>query len=787
MPQEARDFYVRQRLPKGETALSPELYLKAKEQKDRMARYSIARGRDLTAAELVTPVVGDWEPLGPGNIGGRTRQLVIDPGTPNTMYAAAVDGGVWKTNNAGSTWVALDDMMASIAVSSLAMDPGNSSVLYAGTGEGFYNIDAVRGAGIFMTSNAGTTWTRIASTANSNFYYVNDIVVSPNSSMRIYAATRQGVFRTTNGGSSWTQVYDASSILGCTDLVIKSSGPEDIVFAACGTFLGGEIRRNTDAGGSGTWDQVYTETDMGRTHLALAPSNEDTVYALISSIGAGDYEYGLLAVIRSTTGGGSGTWSDRVRNDDATIGNTLLLTNAPYQVCVGPSHPFLNQGWYDNVIAVDPTDPDVVWVGGIDTFRSDDGGQSWSIASLWYADIIESMYAHADNHAIVFHPDYDGSSNKTMFVTSDGGIFRTNNPDGAVDDIIDSKICDTNDSTIGVTWQNLNNGYAVTQFYEGSVYPDGTTYFGGTQDNGTVRGTDGGGKNAWSEIWGGDGGWTAVDSSNTDVLFVENTGFSIRKSVNGGTDFADAIAGIADPGGQFINPFEMDRGNSNRLWTGGWYFWRTTDQVTTPWVRASAITSGNESVSAIGISPSNGDHVIGAMSDGYIHYTTGALSAGSATVWPESRPNGDAWVSSIAFDPQDDMVAYATFSTFGVTHVWKSEDAGASWSGLDGSGDGALPDLPVHTIVVDPTDSKKLYIGTDLGVFVSVDGGLFWKVANSSFANVVVEALELGAAGGQDYLYAFTHGRSAWRTPVEPGSIFSDGFESGDTSAWTVP
>lgn len=794
-PNERQQYYLQKRLPAGEKALSPARYLPAKAQMATMPQYSSKLGRMLEQNELATPIVGAWENLGPGNIGGRTRRLVIHPTTPTTMYAGAVDGGIWKTTNGGSSWVPLDDMMANIAVVSLAMDPSDSDTLYAGTGEGFFNVDGVRGAGVFKTTDAGSTWTQIAATNNSDFHFVMDVLVSPNSDQRLYAATRTGVFRTLDGGTSWTKVIDAVSptnVNGCTDLVIKSSGPTDTVFAACGTFAQATVFRNTDAGGAGTWDSVLTEAGMGRTQLALAPSNENTIYAMAASIVAGpdrtgdavgDYNNGLHKVFRSTMNGASGSWTTRVANTDANVGNTLQLSNGPFAICL---NSFPNQGWYDNILAVDPVDENIVWAGGIDLFRSNDGGANWGIASLWFSDPADPFFVHADQHFIAFDPGYNGTSNKTMFVGNDGGIFKTTDARAAVDPPVNPNICDTAQTTIAVPWQHLNNGYDVTQFYHGTVYPNGTTYFGGTQDNGTVRGDDGSGDDAWAMIFGGDGGYTAQDPANTNILFTETTRFSIRKSVDNGVNWAAATSGITgDNGAAFILPYQMDPGNAQRLWTGGWFIWRTTNQAAS-WTRASAITTGAGSVSAIANAPTNGDHVLAGMSDGFIHFNTSALSANSATNWPFTQPRTGN-VSSVAFDPQNAMVAYATYSTFGGgAHVWKTTNAGSSWSALDGTGLGTLPDLPFHIVVVDPNDSNRLYVGSDLGVFVSTNGGTTWAVEKTGFSNVVVEWLRLGNVGPQRNLYAFTHGRSAWRTPVAPTSIFSDGFNAGNTSAWSV-
>ena len=735
-----------------------------------MRRYSTPAHERLpplaaTAGPATTAASLSWTELGPGNIGGRTRALVIDPTATDTMYAGAADGGVWKTVDSGAHWAPLNDLLPNLSVNVLVIDPNDHNTLYAGTGEGYFNIDAVRGGGIFKTTNGGTDWTTIGGTgSSSDFYYVNDIVVSKGNSQHVYAATRAGVFRSLDGGGSWTKVVTApaNGDVGCTDLAIRTDVlAADTVFAACGSFVSGTVYRNTDAAGSGTWDSVLTEAGMGRTSLAIAPSDQNYVYALSDEAGTSATASGLHAVFRSTTGGGSGTWSARVTSASTTKLNTVLLSNPLYALlteCSLGTSQRLNQGWYDNVIAVDPTNRETVWVGGIDLFRSDDGGANWGEASRWFTGGIWTQFAHADQHAIVFSPGYNGTTNKTMFVGNDGGLYRTTNALAATA-TGNTAPCSTSG---GFTWSPLNNGYAVTQFYDGVPYPSGTTYFGGTQDNGTVRGTDAAGANAWSTILGGDGGSVAVDPGDTSILYAENYGLSIQKSTNGGNSFSDATSGISDPGFLFIAPFVMDPSSGLRLWTGGWYIWRTTNGAGS-WQRASAITPGIGSVSAQAVAPSDGsgNHVLVGMSDGYILRNGAALSATSTTSWDNVQPRS-GYVDGLAYDPTDPNVAYAVYSTFGGTHVWKSIDGGASWTGIDGTGLGALPDIPVHSIVIDPTATSHLYIGTDLGVYVSLDGGATWSVENGAFANVDTEKLRLNAST----LFAFTHGRGAFRVSL---------------------
>jgi photosystem II stability/assembly factor-like uncharacterized protein len=774
-PAEAQEFFALKRRLPGDAAVPVELYRPALEHMRQMPRYSTRQGillppqSAMDPADIAAASLGAWTELGPGNIGGRTRVMLIHPTVPTTMYAAGVAGGVWKTTNGGASWAPLADLMANLAVSSMAMDPVNPDVIYAGTGEGYFNIDMVRGAGIFKTTDAGMTWAQLANTNNSDFYYVNKIVVSPNNALQVYAATRSGLWRSTDGGTTWIQMLNAAGGNGCLDLAIRTDVVTDTLFASCGTFTQALILRNPDAGGAGVWERVLSEPHMGRTSLAIAPSNQATIYALSASIDStSPYNHGLHALFRSTSGGIAGSWTAQVRNTDPTRLNTVLLTNPLFAFaseCGFGVNQFFNQGWYDNVIAVDPGDPNRIWAGGIDLLRSDDGGMNWGLASYWWSSPVNPHYAHADQHAIVFHPQYDGTTNATMFVGNDGGLFRTDNARAAT---AMGPIAPCNENNTAVSWTTLNNSYSVTQFYNGLPYPGGTTYFGGTQDNGTLRGTDAGGTNAWSTILGGDGGYVAVDPVDTNILYAENYGLSIKKSTNGGTFWSSATSGIADSGVLFIVPFIMDSSDALRLWTGGYYLWRTTDGALN-WTRASAITAGVGSVSAIAVAQTNANNVLAGLSDGYIHRTDIGLSSTSLTVWPVAQPR-PGYVSSLNFDPVNASIAYATYSTFGGTHVWRSADAGATWTGIDGSGLTGIPDIPVHSIVVDPANTSRLYVGTDLGVFVSRDGGGTWAVENTGFANVITESLSVGNVVGTPHIFAFTHGRGAWRVPTADAS-----------------
>lgn len=785
-PGEALQWDYRKRTINPNQPLPMERYIQALEKMETMPQVSTALGKRLPSRQQLRQTrlsdterqsLGAWTELGPGNIGGRTRKLFVNPTDPSILFTGGVGGGVWRSTDGGGSWKSLTDALANLAVCALAVVPGptlDQFVIYAGTGEGFLSLDVTRGGsgasgnGIFRSTDGGATWQHLPDTINnSNFEYVNDLVVSPTNPNRVYAATQTGIWRTINGGDSWQQVYATDVRGGAMDLALRTDQPTDVLFATIGTFAQAAILRNKDAAGTGNWETVLNETGMGRTSLAIAPSDQSTIYAMSASIESRfDFNYtnGLHAVFRSTSNGDPGSWSARVRNTDPVRLNTVLLSNTIFaflnecRIFSGPT-TFFNQGWWDNIIAVDPINPDIVFAGGIDLFRSNDGGANWGMISHWWASPEAPRYSHADHHDIVFHPQYDGVRNQTMFVTSDGGIERTDNARGP-SATGDQAPCSTENG--GVFWRSLNNGYSVTQFYHGTAYQSARFYFGGTQDNGTVRGGDSTGIN-WGRVFGGDGGYVAIDPVNLLTQYVSTPNGSFYVTNDGGRTFEIGSFGLADRRFLFITPFAMDPKDPKRFWTGGQRMWQC-DNAMVFWDFGSApLYEGDSfsSVSAIAISPQDSNIVLAGRADGFIHRTTAALSSNRETVWPAVQPR-EGFVSSLAFDPKNPSVVYATYSTFGGNHVWQSTDAGASWMPFDGVGSGRLPDLPVHSVLVDPGNSARVFVGTDLGVFTTLDSGRTWLIENTGFANTVVQTL----CQDNGNLVAFTHGRGAWKVSL---------------------
>ncbi len=785
-PAAAAELYWQKRQGPGPDFDAPGAYRGAKMHMDGMPRYSSRLGIPLETRPAASPLavasfvtkrlLGVWEPLGPGNIGGRTRVLVIHPTEPEIIYAGGVSGGVWKTIDGGQSWIPLADEIANIAVNSMAMRPDDPETLYIGTGEGYFREEVrgtwlpLRGAGVFVTSNGGMSWERLESTESEDFYWVNDLVISNKDPNRIYAATRTGVHISSDAGATWEHSLVSTQKGGCLDLAVRDDHSADWLFASCGTLDQATVYRRKMAAGN-NWEPVLSQPGMGRTTLAIAPSAQNIIYALSASNTSGPnglYEQALHAVFRSDAGGAAGSWQTRVANTDPDKLNTLLLTNpvtSSYTDCGWATYdPWVPMGWYCNVIAVDPVDPNVVWAAGVDLFRSDNGGRDWGVASYWWAAGEDPSFAHADQHDIVFHPDFDGAGNTRMYTAGDGGIFSTDNPYGAVASSI-ADLCDPFASR--VYFQSYNNNMGITQFYHGTPFPGGERYIGGTQDNGTLIGVDVLGHDGWSHVLGGDGGYTAVDPVSPNVVYAESQRFGFAKSTDSGRHYDDAVNGINDGGFLFITPFTMDLNEPQRLWTGGYRLWRT-DNAAALWVPASRYPIGPGQISAIAVAPGNSQRVMAGSSEGDIYRTQSATLTGSNSIWPSSRPRS-GFVTSIAFEPGSQDVVYATYAGFGGRHVWRSEDFGDTWQPLDGTGYAALPDIPVHSVVVDPENTRRIYLGTDLGVFTSADGGLTWAVENTGFANAVTEWLAIGDGPDErPRLFAFTHGRGAWRVDLAP-------------------
>lgn len=682
-----------------------------------------------------------WEWLGPGNIGGRTRGIVIDPAQPSRMWAASAGGGVWHTADGGSKWEPVDDFLANLACSCIAMDSSRPSRMYVGTGEGFGNLDAIRGAGIFTTTNA-VTWIRIAATQTADFHFVNRIAVSRNGAV-VLAATGTGVFRSEDGARAiWTKVLDGP----VGDVRFD---PKDSRRAVAGAVDAGAAWFSRDGGR--TWAPAAHGPWSGRVELAYAAKDPSIVYA---SVQAAHGE-----IWRSQDGGR--TYQKR---------RALDQTSAPA--------PYLgDQGWYDNAIwAGDPTDSDLVVVGGIDLWRSTDGGDHLAEISTWW----EPGSVHADHHAIVAHPGYDGVQNRTVFFGNDGGVFMAT----------DLAVTGTEAGPPFVAgWSELVNNYGVTQFYGGAANATSGKIIGGAQDNGTLCFDPNKGTEAWTTIFGGDGGWCAADPTDPKVFYGEYVFLNIHRNTDGGTtddtggdryisgQFWNGAAGQWDwkpvpfqiPDARtnsalFIAPFVLDPNEPRRLLAGGRSLWRTNDAraKNTPtsgptW--QSIKPSAGSPISALAVAPADSDIVWVGHSNGMVFRTSDATSA--VPTWDRVGATGPAglrprrYCTCITVDPVDSDTVYVVFGGYEPDNFWTTRDGGLTWAGPAA----ALPPAPIRAVAVHPRRREFVYIGTEVGLFASEDGAVSWSPTNDGPANCAVDDL----LWMDEILVCVTHGRGMFR------------------------
>jgi hypothetical protein len=690
-----------------------------------------------------------WTALGPGNIGGRTRVIVIDPANPARIFAAGVGGGVWFSNNSGSSWSPTNDLMANLAVCSLVMDPNDSNTLYAGTGEGFGNVDAIRGAGIFKSTDGGSTWHQLAFTgSNSDFFFVNALAISSDGNT-LLAGTNNGIFRSTNSGQNWSQ----SDTNGIGNLVFD---PNDASKVIAGGLQSGHAYFSTDGGSS--WQTASRPTSVsGRVQVCYATANTATVYASVQA---------TPSQIWQSTDGGQ-TYASRTATFGGAAANHLGA-----------------QGWYDNVIwAGDPTDVNLLIVGGIDLWRSADGGNTLTPISTWWSD----QSAHADHHAIVSDPGYNGVDNRRVYFGNDGGVYRAENV---------TTVGNNASAPYTNGWVNLTNGYGVTQFYYGAGHIGTNTIMGGAQDNGTLRYSPAQGANAWNEVWGGDGGDVASDPSDAQVWYGEYVYLEIFRDTSGGTSATfpdDYISGRYWDGGwrwkpqpfsipdaqnsaaQFIAPFELDPNEPNRILGCGMSLWRTNDaktpNTTTGGPSWESIktpigsSTWTHSITSIAIAHGNSDIVMIGHANGNVYRSTNATDVNPQ--WQQVDTNGinaNRHCLALTIDPDDHDLVYAGFGGFQADNLWRTSDGGQSWINISAG----LPDVPIRDITTHPQRPSWVYLATQVGVFASEDRGASWSPTNEGPANVACrDFFWMGSR-----LVCVTHGRGMFEIDLAIANAF---------------
>jgi photosystem II stability/assembly factor-like uncharacterized protein len=719
--------------------ITPEVFLRAA-QRARSLRAPRQSASPKGGAGGFALTRASWKPLGPNNIGGRVRSLVIDPGNPQKMWLGSPGGGVWQSSNGGASWAPLDDFMGNLAVTALALrvhrNASEPDVLYAGTGEG-YTFGALPGAGIFkgiLRPDGTASWSSLAAAATPQFRIVNRLAVSADGAVFL-AATWSGIFRSADQGASFAPVFSGAQV-GC--VVFHPRDPQRAVASTrTGTLL-------YSTNGGQTWIRAEHPFSTHRVELTYARADPTLVYASVD-----DNEGEIW---RSVDGGKS---------------YTVRSTGTKFMG---------KQGFANNVIwAGDPTKPNFIIAAGSKLWQSEDGG-----AHLTRVPTVEvpKPRPHDDYHCIVADPRYNGIGMKTLYVCTDGGIFR------AAD-------------VSRPAWEELNTGLAITQFYGVAGNATSRTIIGGTQDNGTLRLLAGGGPESFSVMLSGDGGHCAADGANPSNFYSEYTHLNIFRSTNGGAS-AEYISGAPndkpiakeaykmrpfvipdarDGKALFIAPFVLDPNNSNRILGGGLSLWRTDDALTPntqtrgPMWEEMRTPIGEDvnmhAITAIAIAKSNSNIVWVGYPNGDLYRATNATSPPSGVSWVQvgggSFPTPKRAVTSIAIDPTDPQRVFVTFGGFETGSVWRTTRDGAEYRWKDLSA--GLPKAPARSVILHPNDPKLVYLGTEFGVFESVDGGEKWTAPHQGPNNSAVFGL---AFVGQT-LVAATYGRGLWAAEIPSG------------------
>ncbi|MEQ1922379.1 MAG: carboxypeptidase-like regulatory domain-containing protein [Pyrinomonadaceae bacterium] len=713
-----------------------------------------------------------WTALGPAPIpisagvawSGRTSAIAVHPTDPNIVYVGTAQGGLYRTLNGGTTWTPLMDNAATLAIGAVAISPSDPTIVYVGTGESTQcGSGCFIGVGLYRINTADTTPVLtgpLNKDASNNDVFsgraISEVLVHPTDPNTLFVATTSGVagigsittglplpvrgiYRTTNATAP-NPTFTLLPITGVsdrnvTDMVMDPADPNRIyagVIGVLNTIGAGVFMTSNALDASPTFTQLLTNT----------PQTASAAQGRIEL--AANHVAGTTTVI-AATGEGTGT---TYRSINGAAFTTLLDNN------------FCNpQCFYDIAVAIDPTNANNVYLGGSPTLvfgRSSNGGTSYTSSSSGL---------HVDTQAITVAP----SNPSIIYFGSDGGIWRSTNA--------------------GVNWTTLNNTtYSATQFMSIAVHPTEANYtLGGTQDNGTqyLVAADG---TTWVNSDGGDGGFAVIDQTSTSATSITayHTYYNQTNSQIGFTRATTTVAngdpnwsgflgcggtanGIACADATLFyapmvgGPVASDSAGKNTLYFGTNKLYRSANTGTTMTAASQALTgTPNERVSAIGISPQNDAVRLIGSTIGKVYYSN---TAGAVTMTDVTGTLPARYVGRIAFSPTDQNTAYVALNGYGIPgqHVMKTTNLNAPTPTWTSAGSG-IPDVPTNALVVDPLNSNHIYAGTDIGVFVSYDGGAHWGPLGTGLPRVAVFGIAIQPTSR--ILRIATHGRGMYQIPV---------------------
>ncbi|OJJ23325.1 hypothetical protein BKI52_02910 [marine bacterium AO1-C] len=740
-----------------------------------------------------------WNRRGPYNVGGRTRALAIDRTNENIILAGGVSGGMWRSTDGGASWTQTTGASQSKSVTDVYQDPNNTDVWYYVSGERRGNSASgaggqapYRGTGVYKSTDGGITWVNLsnldANVFTSGLQYCYRVRVDPTNS-DVYVAAFDGIYRSTDGGSNFATVLAGPSA-NFSDIEISATG---VIYATLGSAS--TSNKGVFKSTNGTnWTDITPSLAAGyqRITLDVAPSNENIIYIFAHTPNAGKNDHQVFYTSNAGT-----SWTDRSSNLPA------------YGSPVGN----LSQGSYNQYIKIKPDNPNVVFIGSTNLYRTTNGftstaGNSW-IGGYATANNV-STYAnhHPDNHSLVFYP----SNPARMLTGHDGGVSRT-----------------TNNLANSVSWTLLSNGYYTTQAYHIAIDPETANdarLMVGLQDNGKWTATSFTANAAWGEERaGGDGCYVAIVSGQ-NIRYTSTQGGNILRftgaNINNPSD-ADGIQPAGVEGQLFVNPFILDKNDQNIMYypASGRIYRNTNlsainsgytfDGTSTGWTSLSGSNVGyttaqlniingiayGEAITALDVSKTNVANVLYyGTTDGRVFRLDGANSGNPSKVdiyTNKGLPNG-AYVSNISVDPTNSANVIVVFSNYGIKSVFYTTNSGSSWTDIsgnleqnpDGSGNG--PSVRWAEIHQDSNGNFVYLVGTSTGLYSTetLNGtATVWEQEGpNTIGNVPVVAIQ---GRTSDNLVAIgTHGNGVYSATVTSSAPAPSCGTPGGLSASSV-
>lgn len=639
---------------------------------------------DQTIAKGVTTDDSNWFPSGPyGVLGtgswstgqGRVNAIEVDPSNPNTYYIGAPGGGVFKSIDAGIIWTPLTDFISRVGASAIAVDPTNSNIIYVGTGDDDGGDSP--SIGVLKSTDGGATFNPTGLTFPGNSFRISEVYINPNNTAELYVASNAGFYKSINAGTSFRLTL-AGNIL---DIKLKPGDP-NVIYAATGS----SFYKSTDAGETFTLVSAGLPTNAGRMVVAVTPANNQYVYIL-----AIDGSASLLGVYRSINEGQTFTRRD--------TGVDILESG---------------QGFFDLALEVSPTDANKLWTGCLNVWQSSNGGSSFLKINSWSSPT-QPSYTHADIHQI-------RAFGNTLFVASDGGIYRGNTSSTAFTDL-------TADAQIG-------------QFYRVAVSKQSSNdIIGGLQDNGgqTYSG------NQWKNFYGADGMETAIDPINPDLRygFIQNGG-RLYITTNAGNSLQSSIQ--SPESGNWITPMQVD--SQGTIYAG---YTRLYKVVGNTFVAVSFPFAGN--IDVLKIDPTN-DEII------YLAHNSTLFKSINAGVTFTAVATFNRDITAVEVNANDNSIVYVA-TQFSTGSVFRSVNGGTTFLNITGN----LPALSKNALAFLPNSGDNmLFVGTSVGVYRYSDTLAQWQVFKNNLPNVSVRDIEINTV--DQTITAATYGRGVWQSAL---------------------